>query len=438
MLRTALACCAAAMLLLLSGSPARSVQSVAGDTNGTVDVFVRDRLTGQTTRVSVAADGAQATGNSLGESISADGRFVAFLSDAANLVPGDTNGEPDVFVRDRHSGQTTRVNLGPAGVQADGPSANAQISANGRFVVFESLATNLVPGTAVRQTNVFVHDRYAGQTTQANVSSGGAQGDLGSWWPRISADGRFVTFWSIAANLVPGDTNGAADVFVRDRLAGQTTRVSVASGAAQANSGSWAPSISGDGRFVVFESAATNLVAGDTNGHTDIFVHDRSNGQTVRASVGPSGQPNGPSITASLSGDGRVAVFRSAATNLVPDDTNGVPDVFVRDLVAGLTTRVNVAAGGAQATASGWSAWLNATGRFVVFESAAIDLVPGDTNGQPDVFVKDRSTGLIGRVSVTSGGLPSNGRSGGGSISADGRFVAFSSSASNLLDPAAP
>ena len=349
---------------------------------------MHDRQTGQTTRVSVASDGAQGNGDSGQPVISADGRFVAFYSSASNLVPGDTNGVEDVFVHDRLTGQTARVSVASDGAQGNGPSWGPSISADGRFVAFESRASNLVPGDTNDTTDVFVHDRLTGQTTRVSVASDGREGNSYSWLARISADGRFVVFTSDASNLVPGDTNGTWDVFVHDRQTGQTTMVSVASDGTPGNGRSIGVSISGDGRFVAFESEASNLVAGDTNGTWDVFVHDRLTGQTTRVSVASDGAQGADSSSGGeLSAHGRFVVFFSFASNLVPGDTNERMDVFVHDRQTGETTIVSVASDGAQGNANSSGAAISADGRFVVFTSKASNLVPGDTNGTWDVFV---------------------------------------------------
>ena len=340
-----------------------------------------------TTRASVASDGAQGNSDSYYPSISADGRYVAFQSDASNLVSGDTNGSPDVFVHDRQSGQTKRVSVASDGTQGSG--SYPSISADGRYVAFMSAASNLVSGDTCC-SDIFVHDRQSGQTTRVSVASDGTQGNSGSEYPSISADGRYVAFRSYASNLVSGDTNGAVDIFVHDRQSGQTERVSVASDGVQGNDYSSYLSISADGRYVAFRSSASNLVSGDTNGYWDIFVHDRQSGGTTRVSLASDGaQGNYGSSYPSISADGRYVAFMSAASNLVSGDTC-CSDIFVHDRQSGQTTRVSVASDGAQGNNHSWYPSISADGRYVAFHSYASNLVSGDTNSAPDVFVHDR------------------------------------------------
>jgi Tol biopolymer transport system component len=241
-------------------------------------VFVRDRVAQVTRRVSVGPGGRQGNSSSSSPAISADGRFVAFRSYASNLVPGDTGGLADVFVRDRRLQVTWRVSVGPGGQQANASSfGTPAISADGRLVAFESFASNLVPGDTNGHPDVFVRDRVA-QLTRL-VGPGGHKAAL-------SAHGRFVAFSSYASNLVAGDTNHSLDMFVRDQRAHVTWRVSVGPGGQQANNNSYFPAISADGRFVAFQSFASNLVAADTNGLADVFVRDRKAHVTRRVSVG--------------------------------------------------------------------------------------------------------------------------------------------------------
>jgi Tol biopolymer transport system component len=390
----------------------------------------------QTTRVSVSTGGAEANMDCVNSVVSADGRYVAFWSQASNLVPGDTNGFLDVFVRDRQLGTTARVSLTSGGAEGNGHSRFPSISADGRFVAFESSSSNLVPGDSNGRFDIFVRDRQLGTTERVSIATGGTQGTDDSSLPSISADGRYVAFESRANNLVPGDTNSADDIFVRDRQLGTTERVSVDSGGVQGNSSSHDASISGDGNFVAFDSYASNFVGMDTNGTVDVFVRDRLNSVTTRASSTPSGATgSGQSLVPSISGDGRYVAFRSTVGTLVAGDTNGVFDVFVHDRQTATTERVSVGPGGVQANGlsvvSGLA--ISADGRCVAFQSNATNLVAGDTNGFSDVFVRDRQTLTTERVSVSSGGVQGDINSSDPTISATGRYVAFQSSATNLV-----
>jgi Tol biopolymer transport system component len=423
---------------------------------------------GTTERVSVASDGTQAnniSGRRGAPAASADGQVVVFDSLASNLVPGDTNAFDDIFVRDRATGTTQRVSVSSTAAQGDNISSSPAVSGDGRVVAFVSNATNLVPGDTNGVRDIFVHDRATGTTQRVSVSSRGAQGngasggsgatnDVATIAPAISADGRFVAFESLASNLVRRDTNGTRDVFVHDRQTGTTERVSVASNGAQANSFSNPEAISADGRFVVFSSFASNLVNQDTNQQIDVFVRDRQAETTQRVSVTGQGlQADGSSTRADISDDGRFVVFASAATNLVAGDANGTDDVFVRDRIAGTTQRVSVSSSGAESDGPSpsngirggirFGPAISGDGRLAVFDSQATNLVPGDTNtcggffpgaGMcPDVFVHDLATGSTDRVSIDSSGAQADGASTDPDISADGTTVVFFSAASNLV-----
>jgi Tol biopolymer transport system component len=355
-----------------------------------------------TTLVSMSTSGEQGIGNSWATGISADGRFVAFSSEVSSLVAHDTNRQSDVFVRDRRTGETTRVSVTSSGAQAHesphefGGSQLGGISANGRYVAFVSDATNLVPRDTNRLFDVFVHDRVTGKTQRVSVSSAGRQGYGESDQAAISAHGRYVAFSSLASNLVPRDSNRNEDVFVHDRRTGKTQRVSVSSSGKQSKgprgrAGSVSPVISGDGRYVAFGSAASNLVPGDTNRVPDIFVHDRVTGKTQRVSVSSAGaQANGDSADAAISPNGRYVAFDSFASNLVPGDSNGAGDVFVYDRVTHRTLLASLSSSGEQGNDTSYSdaGFLSADGRYLAFSSWASNLAP-DTNPNPDVFVRD-------------------------------------------------
>jgi Tol biopolymer transport system component len=257
---------------------------VSGDTNGVQDVYLYDRGTRTLTRASTASGGGPSNGASLRPHLSIDGRYVVFESAATNLVAGDTNGVFDVFRHDRVTGTTVRVSVATGGGQASGTSLDAKISDDGNLVAFSSSAFDLVANDANGASDVFLRDLAAGTTTRISLSAIGGDGDLAASEPALSGDGRYVAFTSLATNLVTGDTNGVADVFVRDRVAGATTRISVASTGGQSNGASSGPSLSRDGRFVSFVSGATNLVPGMTTSGRP-YVRDLD-AQTTTGSLG--------------------------------------------------------------------------------------------------------------------------------------------------------
>ena len=297
-------------------------------------IFEYDRQLHTEERVDVSSTGEVANKLSLEPAINANGRYVAFISEATNLVPNSSPLYSGVFVHDRQTGITTRVSVSSSGVQGNGLSfTRPSLSADGRYVAFGSDAPNLVAndtnGTA---PDVFVRDRQLGQTELVSVNSAGVQGNGPSNSAVISADGSHVAFWSNATNLVANDTNFSPDIFVHDRGTGQTERASVASDGTEANGGSEKPAISADGRYVVFYSGASNLVTGDSNGLLDIFWHDMQTGKTERASVATNGaQANGQNLAPSISGDGLSVVFVSAARNLSGDDANNTEDVYLHE-----------------------------------------------------------------------------------------------------------
>ena len=380
------------------------------------DIFVRDRLAGTTERVSLSASGAPvAIGSSCWEAaLSGDGQNVAFTSSAPDLVAGDNNQHWDVFLRDRAQRTTRRVSRPNVGGEANGRSSSPALNYDGSVVAFVSEATNLVPQDTNQVADIFVLDRPTGQLTCVSVASDGTPANGRSWMPSIAADGRFIAFGSEASNLVPDDTNQQADAFVHDRVTGLTTRVSLSSTGAQANHGSCRthtlyprdtrPALSADGRFVAFDSAASNLVPDDTNQDPDVFVHDRQTGGTTRVSVASDGaQAETPVYTPgrgyaasqqpALSGDGRFVVFASKATSLVPEKRNITTDVFLHDRQTGVTRRLSACpcdeGGSLEPNIGSNHSAISADGRVIAFDSEATNLKPGliDANWSSDVFV---------------------------------------------------
>jgi Tol biopolymer transport system component len=382
---------------------------------------------GSTELVSVSSSGVPADKGGGEAAISGDGRYVAFDSDATNLVPNDSNGITDVFVRDRQTGATTRVSVNSVGEEANLGGSSPSISPEGRYVAFQSEASNLVSGDTNGLIDVFVHDRNTGMTERVSVNSEGNEANGVSYFKSaISSAGRYVAFGSLASNLVEGDTNGKTDIFVRDRETGTTTRVSVDSAGNESDGFSEEPAISPDGRYLAFTSGATNLVPGDTNYYADVFVYDRQTGVTERVSLESGGYQaiGGNSVGHAISADGRYVAFDSEAVNMVRAGSCGVSwsggcsDVFVHDRHTGVTERVSVSSDGVWANRGSGGATISSDGRYVSFTSGASNLVDGDTNmcapeyNCPDVFVHDRLRGATTRVSVDSGGGQSNSWSG--------------------------
>jgi Tol biopolymer transport system component len=395
-----------------------------------------------TTRISIDSNGNEGNNNALNPVISADGRYVAFDSDATNLIPNDTNEDiDDIFVRDRQTDTTRLISLSNGGIQGNNASLDPSISADGRYIAFQSVASNLVTGDTNATSDIFVRDLQTNSISRVNLSSSGIQANNYSNNPSISADGRFVAFYSEASNLVSNDTNGEPDIFVRDLQNNTTQRVSIDSNGIQGNSGSFQqPEISADGRYVIFESDATNLVPNDTNNARDIFVRDLQNNTTRCVSVNSNGVlGNGSSFFPAVSADGRYAVFESDADNLVPNDTNNgiggdINDIFIHDLQTGATRLVSLSSDGTQGNSNSFSASISSDGRYVAFTSTASNLVPNDNNRAGDVFLRDLQTNITSLISVDSNGVQGeNASSIDPAISADGRFIAFNSFASNLV-----
>jgi len=395
--------------------------------------------------VSRAAGAAGAKGNdqSSTPAISADGRFVAFESQASNLHPDDPDGG-DVFVRDLEADTTTLVSraTGVAGADGDSESWSPAISADGRFVAFSSAASNLHPDDGDGTYDVFVRDLQANTTTLVSRAAGvsGAKGDGNSSYAAISADGRFVAFSSKASNLGPDDADATTDVFVRDLEANTTTLVSRATGIAgeKGNGYSYEPAISADGSVVAFNSQATNVHTDDSDDHPDVFVRDLAANTTALASrsTGAAGaKADGGSLRPEISDDGRVVAFMSQSSNLDPGDDGRVDqDVFVRDLDAHTTTLVSRANGTAGASANAYSSEpvLSADGRLVAFQSEGSNLHPDDGDGSYDVFVRDVDAHTTTLVSRNAAGAKGNGYSYYPAMSPDGRYVTFASAGTNL------
>ena len=354
---------------------------VSNDTNSDYDIFLHDTETGMTSRVSVSTAGSEGIGiggsnASYYPAISGDGRYVAFEGEPINFVPDDTNGAYDIFLRDTQTPLTTRVSVSTSGTEGDQDSYLPAVNSDGRYVAFYSESEDLVPGGPIGTYDVFVRDTVDEITARVSVSLAGTPGDADSSDPDITADGRYVVFESFATNLVPGVSDDNKDIYRHDTQTGMNSKVSVSSAGTEGNGNSSDPAISGDGRYVVFNTSASNLVPGDDNSQTDVFLHDTQAGITARVSVSTAGtQANNGCWYPDISADGRYVVFQSYANNLVPDDNNGSHDIFVRDTQTDTTSRLSVSAAGTEGNGSSYYPAISADGRYVVFDSDADNLV---------------------------------------------------------------
>ncbi len=426
---------------------------------------------GETTRISLSTEGYEGNHDSgldrnvyemYQVAVSATGRYVAFSSDAWNLVPDDTaGGHRDIFVRDRDTDNdgnfdepgnvsTTRISVGYDGNPANNDSWEVSISYNGRYIAFSSDADNLVMNDTNGSRDVFLHDRVTHTTTRVSVENNtlNDNGNNASDHPSISGNGAFVAFRSAASDLVSGDTNNLRDIFVRRMATNQTFRVSVDSASVEALGGdSFNPTLSETGQFVAFASEATNLVAGDGNGVRDVFVHDRSTGTTTRVSVATSlAEGDAQSYTPFISGNGNFVVFASEATNLdeITLDTNTFADIYVHDRALAETTRVSLSFFGTESDGNSYTPSISREGRFITFASEAnnLDVTQSTSNGKRNIYLHDRQLaldgiyafGLTSRISLaTDGGLP-NDHSFAPMVAAYGRHVGYVSEATDLVD----
>lgn len=368
---------------------------IPNDFNSTGDIYLRDRQINETVRVSIGNGNVEANNLTFAENdISDNGTLIVYASNATNLIGGDTNGFTDIFVFDRGLGAVARASITFNEIQTNGPSYKPVISGDGRFVAFRSQASNIVANRSSTQPDIFLFDR-AGQPgarmAQINVHSNGtpANQEDNNGRIAINSNGNFIAFDSIATNLVGNDTNGRRDIFLRDRTTNKTTRISLGLNGAQANGHSSHPAISATGRYIAFRSEANNLVEGDTNNFADIFVYDREEDTITRVNVSREGeQANSNAEMPGITSNGRFVSFQSTAKNMVAGDVNNTADIFVHDRNTGVTTVVSIAGNGAQA--NGFNAPIHSIsgdGGFIAFESVANNLVQNDTNNSNDIFV---------------------------------------------------
>ncbi len=360
-------------------------------------------------------------------------RYLVFHTNEALDPVNDSNGVNDVYLRDLLTGKVTLVSRNAAGQAGNGPSSNATISADGKRIAYQSLASDLVTGDGNGKSDVFLYTRVGQVTTRVSLTAANTEANDDSSYPALSSNGSFMAFVS-KADLTGVGTSGVQNLYFR-KVDGSATKLFSAGSGTGANAPVYTPVMTSDSRYIAYVSAASNLVAGDSNGTSDVFLYDRSTGLTQRISVDGSGlEANGASTMPSISDDGNVIAFESKASNLVPNDTNGLRDLFIRNRSAGTTTRVSVDVTGAQSNGISYHATLTRDGSRVAFASQASNLVTGDTNSVADVFqrfVADPTT--IDRASRNIvGDVQGDGPSDLPSYDSDDYDLAFRSSSTNL------
>jgi hypothetical protein len=405
-------------------------------------------------RVSVSTHGAQADGNSFPTAITPDGRYVLFGSTAGNLVAGDAADSAGLFLRDTRTGVTRLVPVGYRGARPNADLDTAGISADGRYVVFDSSASNLVAHDTNDKSDVFLYDRKRHVTKRISVGLSGKPSSGGGMTPSISANGQRIAFASRATDLVRKDTNSSVDVFVWNKATGKIIRVSVGPKGVQSaprppgppppygqTRDSTDPIISGNGRSVTFSSEAVNLVANDVNANvSDIFVHDLDTHVTSLVSVNSQGQQAtggyrfvGSYQPTSISADGQVITFASQSNDLVKDTRTHISDEYVRNRRTGVTQLVEKTLDGSPSAGGAEQSAVSPDGRFVAFASFDSNIVRGDTAGNEDVFLRDLKTNVTRRISVGRKGAEANGESFGAMLSSKAAVVGFDSLATNLV-----
>ncbi len=370
--------------------------------------------------------------------ITPDGQYVFFSSPSSNLVLGDTNDEADIFKYDRDADTITKITNADGGGQTDASSViGLTIGGDGRYIVFNSSATNLISGGTDGTNHVYVFDDNTDTITLVSKSNADVPGNASSLYPNISSDGRYITFYSEADNLVSGDTNTTSDVFVYDQTLDSIERVSVDGSENEADGSSVFPEISSDGRYVTFQSDATNLVVGDDNSFTDVFVRDRTAGTTERVSVSSAGaQSDEFSGLPTISGDGDKVVFYSLSSNFVDDEANAKYDIFLYDRSSDEVTRINLSSDGQEADDNSYNPRITSDGRFIAYSSDATNLIDGDTNGGGDLFLYDTYAGTTRRINEPADGTEPDTQPGDqtpSTLSENGQYVVYRSGATNLV-----
>jgi hypothetical protein len=412
---------------------------VSNDNNLSTDVFAYDARSGSTRLVSIDSTGTKsAAGTSRDPIVSADGRFVAFTSDAGDVVSTPVSRNGDVYLRDLQTSTTALVSVNRGGDRGGNGASNVLgMSSDGMTILFLSEATDLVSlSDSNDQKDIFARDMRTGVTQLVSINRyGDGTPSSDSFHGTISANGRYVAFANIANNVLPNDSNTSSDIFLRDLAAGRTILVSANPASQPSNRGAFRPSLSADGSMIAFDSISSDLTANDANGNdSDIFLRNVSTNTTTLVSLNLNGTTtSGDSFSPQISANGQFVTFVSPVANLVANDTNGVTDAFVRDLQAGRTILLNTSSTGQPGNGGSTDPRISANGRLAVFLSLATNFGYSDTNGQLDVFLKDIVSGALTLVSATPTGVAGNAAAARPRISEDGRVVVFESAASNLV-----
>lgn len=402
---------------------------------------------GDITLASSSDSGVQGNYESRAADMSADGRRVAFESKATNLDPLDTDLSPDIYVKDLASGEVVLASVAPARHRGrgkanqprkgNGYSLRPSLSADGTRVAFDTGSYNLLPDDPTGDLDIYVKDLVTGELLLASTATDGTKANGYSARASISDDGTKVAFQSTATNLDPADGDPTYDVYVKDLVTGSVSLASVTAGGTKGNSYSFSPAISPDGTMVAFASQATNLDPADTDSITGLYVKDLLTGELFLASASDQGvSGDGASFGASLSRDGRMVAFTSQATNLDPGDGQAGEDVYVKDLASGDLALVSTAENGTKGNGVSHLGSISADGRLVAFDSVSTNLDAADQDNIDDVFLKDLAAGGVTLLSVRADGVKGDGHSGAASSSADATRVAFGSGATNLYPQA--
>ncbi|MCK6481802.1 MAG: hypothetical protein HUU06_10245 [Planctomycetaceae bacterium] len=358
------------------------------------NVWFRDMKTGVNTLLSANGAGTEGNAGSLYPSISSNGQVVLFESYASDLADGAEGGFCNVYLLDRKSGDLVRLSSTPAGAGGDWDSFvyGSSLSANGRFAVFYSAALDMVEDAGVGYFQIYLYDRTKGTLTMISRSPEGAPALGDCFDPSISSNGKYVVYYSYATNLGAGASGAVSNIYLHDVKKGTTTLITRSTTGGEPNDDSLDPVVSASGKIVAFDSYATNLVSGDTNGQSDVFLVDLKKGTKTRVSLGPAGvQGNGPSYSASLSSSGKVLLFTSDASNLEGGDGDGnsSSDVFLRDPKTGLPRRLSLSAAGAEGDGDSYvvATSLASSGKWALVVSGASNFATGDDNLDDDVFL---------------------------------------------------